>query len=192
MAQLVAVLDADVLVPILSCDLLLTTFDHDLYLPAVTPRILDEVERALQTDFAHLDAAALRRRARQVRTALGFHIHPDPGATGAVAPVNPKDRHVAAVALAVKADVVISNDRRLRHQLQALAPPITALTADEFALRLLDQDCDGVSEALDTMVAKRTRRPVTRDELIAQIASPLPRFAAKLREPPATRHSRRR
>lgn len=187
MAQLVAVLDADVLVPILSCDLLLSAFDHDLYLPVVTPCILDEIERTLQTDFAHVDRAALRRRAGQVRTALAFHTHPDPKATDAVARVNRKDRHVAAVAVAVKADVVASNDRRLRHQLQALDPPIAALTADELALRLLDQDCDGVSDVLDTMVAKRTRRPVTRHELIGELAGPLPRFAAKLRDPPDVR-----
>ena len=37
-ALLAVVLDADVLVPILSCDLLLSCFDHDLYQPVVTRR----------------------------------------------------------------------------------------------------------------------------------------------------------
>ena len=41
MSTLVAVLDADVLVPILSCDLLLSAFDEDLYHPVVTPTILE-------------------------------------------------------------------------------------------------------------------------------------------------------
>lgn len=54
-ARLVAVLDADVLVPILSCDLLLSTFEHDLFQPVVTPKILTEVEHTLIDDFAHLD-----------------------------------------------------------------------------------------------------------------------------------------
>ena len=39
MTSLVAVLDADVLVPILSCDLLLSAFDADLYRPGVTATI---------------------------------------------------------------------------------------------------------------------------------------------------------
>ncbi len=78
MHKLVAVLDADVLVPILSRDLLLTAFDHDLYVPVVAPRILDEVERNLLTDFRHLDRAALTRRAEQVRATLRFHTHPTP------------------------------------------------------------------------------------------------------------------
>lgn len=183
MAQLVAVLDADVLVPILTCDLLLSAFDHDLYVPAVTPRIVDEIERTLQDDFAHLDQAALRRRAGQVRTVLTFHTHPDPEQAEAIATVNPKDRHVAAVALAIQADIVVSKDRRLRQQLQALDPPITAMTADDFALRLLDRDPDGINGVVDTMAARRTRCPVTLEELIAQLAGPLPRFADKLQRP---------
>jgi hypothetical protein len=40
--RLVSVLDADVLVPILSCDVLLCAFDHDLYRPVVTGGVLAE------------------------------------------------------------------------------------------------------------------------------------------------------
>jgi hypothetical protein len=71
----VAVLDADVLVPILSSDLLLSAFDADLYQPVVTATILGEVERTLYADFGHLDPVALRRRVRQVRTGAGV-AHP--------------------------------------------------------------------------------------------------------------------
>ncbi len=44
MSTLVVVLDADVLVPILSCDLLLSAFDEDLYRPVVTATILHETD----------------------------------------------------------------------------------------------------------------------------------------------------
>ena len=47
MSTLVAVLDADVLVPILSCELLPSAFDEDLYRPVITATILDETERNL-------------------------------------------------------------------------------------------------------------------------------------------------
>ena len=179
-SRLVAVLDADVLVPILSCDLLLCAFDHDLYQPVVTGRILAEVERTLATDFAHLDPAAVRRRSSQVAQALAFHTHPDTEPTAAVAGVNVKDRHVAAVALASKADVVVSNDRRLRRQINQLDPPLRAVTADDLMVGLHDADRDGVDEVIATMVAKRVRRPVTRAELIGQLAGSFPRFAATL------------
>jgi rRNA-processing protein FCF1 len=179
-ARPVAVLDANVLVPILSCDLLLSAFDADLYQPFVTPTILGEVERTLRTDFGHLDPVALGRRAQQVRTVLAFHTRPDPDVTDAVSRVNTKDRHVAALAIAVKADVVVSNDRRLRRQLDQLAPPIPAADADQFAVQLLDQDRDTINEILAAMVTKRQRPLVTRDELIDQLERAFPNFTAAL------------
>jgi hypothetical protein len=70
MPRLVAVLDADVLVPILSCDFLLTAFDLGLYEPVVSTEAIAEVERSLVEDFPHLDPAGLRRRVGQMRDAL--------------------------------------------------------------------------------------------------------------------------
>lgn len=180
MRKIVAVLDADVLVPILSCDLLLTAFDSDIYLPVVAPRILDEVEHNLIADLPRLDPYALARRAQHVRTALEFHTQPDAEITDAVAVVNPKDRHVAALALASGADVVATNDRRLRGELQDLEPPLPGLTADDFAVRLLDRDGDEMRRVLDVMVAKRRRRPITRDDLVAQLSRTFPAFAAAI------------
>jgi hypothetical protein len=79
------------------------------------------------------------------------------------------------------ADVVVSNDRRLRRQLAGLAPPVPAVGADQFALQLLHQDRDAIDEVLAAMVAKRRRPPVTRDELVDQLADAFPRFTAALR-----------
>ena len=112
MSTLVAVLDTDVLVPILSCDLLLSAFDEDLYRPVITATILDETERNLVDGFTRLDPIALRGRVAQVAAALSHHTHDEGDVTAAaVATVNRKDRHVAATALAHGANLVVSNDR---------------------------------------------------------------------------------
>ncbi len=58
----VAALDANVLVPIVACDFLLTAFDHGLFEPVVSAAVLDEVERTLLEDFPHIDPDGLRRR----------------------------------------------------------------------------------------------------------------------------------
>ena len=176
-----AVLDADVLVPILSCDLVLSAFDEDLYRPVITVTILDEVERSLIAGFTHLDPAALQGRVAQVAAALSLHTH-DEGdiIAAAVAAVNPKDRHVASAALQHGADLVVSNDRRLRREINALGQPLQALTADEFAQRLLVDQPDGIDAVIDALVAKRTRRPITRIELVDQLAASFPGFAAEL------------
>jgi len=174
----VVVLDADVLVPILSCDLLLCAFDHDLYQPVVTPTILAEVERTLHEDFAHLNPEALARRAAQVAQALALHTHADAPVTEAVAGVNPKDRHVAAVALATKADFVASNDRRLRRQINQLGLRTRAVTGDELMVGLHTSQPDTLRPLIDAMVAKRVLRPVSRAELLGQLAGLFPAFVA--------------
>ncbi len=180
MSTLVAVLDADVLVPILSCDLLLSSLDADLYRPVVTATILDEVERSLIAGFTHLDPIALKGRVAQVAAALALHTHDEGDITdAAVATVNRKDRHVAATALAHGVDLIVSNDRRLRREINALGQPLRAVTGDEFAQELLLNEPDGSEAVIDALVAKRTRHPVTRTELLDQLASTLPGFAAE-------------
>lgn len=182
MPTLVAVLDADVLVPILSCDLLLSAFDEDLYRPVVTATILDEIERNLFAGFTHLDPVALRGRVAQVAAVLSRHTHDEGDATdAAVATVNRKDRHIAAAALAHGANLVVSNDRRLRREINALGGVLGAVTGDEFAQRLLVDQPDGIDAVLDALVAKRTRRPVTLSDLIDQLAGSFPGFVAELR-----------
>lgn len=181
MSTLVAVLDADVLVPILSCDLLLSAFDQDLYRPVINVTIIDEIERTLVDAFTHLDPAPLRGRVAQVAAALSLHTHDEGDITeAAVATVNRKDRHVAATALAHGADLVVSNDRRLRREINALDQSLQAVSADEFAQQLLADQADGIDAVIDALVAKRTRRPITRIELVDQLAATFPGFAAEL------------
>ena len=118
MPRLVAALDADVLVPILSCDFLLTAFDLGLYEPVVSTEAIAEVERNLIDDFPHLDPGSLRRRVGQMRDALDDHLV-DPGSLDDVPDINPKDRHVIAAALAGEASIVVTNDQRLRAEIEA-------------------------------------------------------------------------
>lgn len=79
------------------------------------------------------------------------------------------------------ADVVVSNDRRLRREINTLGEPLLAMTGDEFAQRLLVDHPDGIDAVIDALVAKRTLRPLTRAELIDQFAGSFPGFAARLR-----------
>lgn len=180
MAGPVAVLDADVLVPILSCDLLLTAFDRDLFQPVVTPKILDEVELNLLRSFPQFDPEALVRRVDQMRRALALHIRDDADEGDAVESINMKDRHVIAAALANAADVIVTNDRRLRREVAALGRPLGAVSADDFAVGLLGHDRDAVEQVIDDLVAKRVRRPVARVELLGRLADTFPSFATLL------------
>ena len=74
----------------------------------------------------------------------------------------------------------MSNDRRLRREINALGQALKAHTADDFALQLHLGQSAAVNDVVDLLTAKRTRRPITRDEMIQQLAQPLPGFAARL------------
>ena len=124
MNQPVAVLDADVLVPVLVCDLLLSMFDAELFRAAVSPTILAEVERSLIADFPRLDPDGLRRRVDAMARALALHGHDVTQENdAALAGINRKDRHVAALALTQHTDLVVTNDRRLRREITRADPP---------------------------------------------------------------------
>ena len=109
----VVVVDADVLIPILSCDFLLTGLDLALYELVVTPKILDEMERHLRSDFPDQDRDRLAVRAERVRFALRNSVAQDVTPTAAVDAVNAKDRHVAMAAIAGRATIVVRYNRIL-------------------------------------------------------------------------------
>lgn len=177
MPRLVAALDADVLVPILSCDFLLTAFDLGLYEPVVSAEAMTEVERTLIEDFPHLDPASLRRRVGQMRDALEDHLV-DPGPLGDVPEIiNPKDRHVIAAALAGEAGIVVTNDARLRAETEHADVGLVPMSGDDFGAHLWTLMPDDVDAVIRRLVAKRTKRPVTAEELMQTLRTPFPAMA---------------
>lgn len=179
MPRLVAALDADVLVPILSCDFLLTAFDLGLYEPVVSTEAIAEVERNLIEDFPNLDPDSLRRRVGQMRDALDHHLV-DPGSLDDVPDaINPNDRHVIAAALAGEASVVVTNDKRLRAEIEATDVGLVAMSADDFAAHLWELVPNDVDSVISTLVAKRTRRPLLTRELMEALRGPFPTMAAR-------------
>jgi len=113
---------------------------------------------------------------------LTLHVHDvaqEPGA--ALAGINRKDRHVAALALTQHADLVVTNDRRLRREINASSLPLRALSADEFVLHLVLDNRTLVDDVIDELVTKRQRKPVTRPALLDRLAAAVPRAVAELR-----------
>lgn len=73
----VALLDANVLVPIELCDVILSAaFDERLFRPVWSDAILDEVERTLVRLRPDLDPARLRRRVLRMRERFPEAVHP--------------------------------------------------------------------------------------------------------------------
>lgn len=178
MPRLVAALDADVLVPILSCDFLLTAFESGLYEPVVSTEVIAEVERNLIEDFPHVDPASLRRRVGQMREALEDQLVDVGSADNVPEAINPKDRHVIAAALTGEASLVVTNDKRLRSETEEAEIDLVPMSADDFAAHLFELMPDDVEAVMNTLVAKRTKRPVTTEELVAALRGPFPTMVA--------------
>jgi predicted nucleic acid-binding protein len=178
MPRLVAALDADVLVPILSCDFLLTAFDLGLYEPVVSTEAIAEVERNLLADFPHLDPDSLRRRVGQMRDALEDHLVDPASLDDVPEDINPKDRHVIAAVLAGEASIVVTNDKRLRAEVAVTDLELVAMGADDFAAHLWQVGPDDVEAVITTLVAKRTTRPVTAHEMTAAMSGWFPTMSA--------------
>lgn len=177
MPHLVAALDADVLVPILTCDFLLTAFDVGLYEPVVSVAVIAEVERTLIEDFPHIDSARLRRRVIQMCDALEDHLV-DAGSLDDVPEgVNPKDRPMIAAALGGEASIVVTNDRKLRAETGQADIDLMAMSADDFAWHLWSLMSGDVNNVIAVLVAKRTRRPVTAEELMETMRGPFPKMS---------------
>lgn len=179
MPDLVAALDADVLVPIVTCDFLLTAFDVGLYEPAVSAKALEEVQVALTEDFPHLDPQAVRARVDAMRAALEDHVvegEPVDVPLG----INDKDRHVVGAAIEAEATLIVSNDRRLRAEVNAAELDQRAIDVDEFAMHLWASSPAGVSAVVDAMVYKRRHPPVRRAVIVESLRPSMPRLATEL------------
>ena len=173
-----AVLDANVLVPILSCDLLLTAARRELFQAIWSPTILEEVTRNIIAINPDLDPERLRARIAAMSNAFPAaslsEWEPVPSA------VNEKDQHVLGVAIASEADVVVTDDAQLRRQLRADGR-IAAQRLDEFLESQATDDPEGWASVVETMAGRRRNPPTDPVALLASIERGHPRFVAIVR-----------
>ncbi len=171
----IAVLDADVLFPMMLRDTLLRVAAADCYRAHWSSRILDEVTRNLISDYGMEPA-----RAGVLRTVME-EAFPDANVEGwePLEPAmrnHPKDRHVAAAAAAVGAGIIVTSNIR---DFRDLPPGIVAMTPDDFLVSLLSKGADRLLEALVAQAAGYRRPTLSVAELMERLSGIAPEFAAK-------------
>lgn len=129
----------------------------------VSELVLLEVERNLVADFAHVEPARRLRRVADMRDFLQGHIVGVGDLDAPTGVINDKDRHVVAAAIAARADVLVTNDRRLRAEVGRSALAIRPLALDEPGEQPWHDDPRGVTQVLDAPLARRRRRPTEAD-----------------------------
>jgi len=165
----VVVLDANLLVPIVACDFLLTAADHGLFEPLVSASILEEVERNLIELRPDIDPDRLRRRVGYMRTALADNIIDTEPRPSEPAAINAKDRHVALAALGGHADLVATNDADLRVQIGPGKFAFGAVSGDDFVAELWASSPAEVALVIDSLIAKRRTPPIMPERMAEQL-----------------------
>jgi predicted nucleic acid-binding protein len=158
-----ALLDTCVLVPSVKRDVLLEIAERTVYRPLWSSEILGELSRAIHTirsvrgDAPQVTETYVRRLTMQMAVAF-----PDALVAGWERLVNtidlpdPNDRHVVAAAVAGRADVIVTENRK-HFPTEQLPSPLFTQTTDTFLLDSFDLYPEPVMTAV-RCVADRTGR----------------------------------
>lgn len=165
--------------------LLLTVAEQGLYGPVWTARILSEMSESIRRAAAkrNLPEPDTARVEGEMRTAFpeaelsaGSYERLIPEMTN-----HPKDRHVLAAAVAAKATIIVSDDRRGFARAASEPRGVRRLSAEQFLLALLTDHEDQFIAALEHMAAARRRPPNTVPAIIEALAERWPALAGALR-----------
>ncbi len=177
----IAVLDANVLFPMVLCDLLIRAALEGIYRAYWNQLILDEVVRNLVTQGRTTPEGA-RRRCANMQRALpdalvqGYEVH---------IPLmnnNAKDRHVLATAVSINAPVIVTHNRR-HFPAHALVPyNIEAHSADTFLSDLFVANPDTIQHIITEQAGDLQNPPQSVEQVLNNLSLEAPTFVNALRE----------
>lgn len=172
--MLIAVLDADVLFPMVLRDTLLRAAAAGCFRLHWSSRIRDEVTRNLIDPYGMEGAKAI------ALWALMEEVFPEAEVGGweALEPTmrnHPKDRHVAAAAATIGAQIIVTSNIR---DFADLPAGVEAMTPDQFLSVLLETAPVALISALRVQAAGYRRPPMSAAELVQQLAALAPTFSA--------------
>lgn len=170
-----AVLDACVLAPALTRNVLLSLAREEMYRPRWSDQILDETERAIVSILTNRGAddapARAARACNPIREAFPENMVTEfeQFIDGVVGLGDDNDRHVVAVAIKTKASVIVT-DNLNDFPAPVLAPyELEALSADDFIANTIDLDERAAIRALSAMRARLRNPPFSVDKLVLDL-----------------------
>jgi predicted nucleic acid-binding protein len=172
-----AVLDADVLYPMPLRDTLLSAAAGGCFQARWSPEILDEAIRNLLADRRIDQAGAkalLRNLDRHFEDAVVENYRP----FVAQMQNHPKDRHVAACAVAGGASLIVTSNIK---DFGELPNGIDAISPDAFLLRLLEETPQQLRRALAVQSARLRRPPMDVPAILDLLRTVAPSFVSAFR-----------
>lgn len=161
-----AVLDANVLYPFLTRDILLSLAAAGLYRPIWTAEIMDEWQRHLVANKPGKKEAIARTAATMTKAFPEALVTGHDTLIPSLELPDPNDRHVLAAALLSGAGVIVTENLK-DFPADKLSPyAIEAVSADSFCLSTIQLQFDDAISALRTMRLRYHAPPCSPDELI--------------------------
>ena len=182
MARFGVVLDACVLLPIASCDALLTFADGEFYQPLWNSKIIEELKDAMLLVVPQREVPQASRRIAHMQRAF-------PGATvtgweeleGAIECPDLNDRHVIATAIAGRAELIVTQNLKDFPSSALEVYGLTAISVDEFLLDLCDLDRGRTMQLFHDKVARFESPPMSLGNYCDYLHAYAPMFAELLR-----------
>lgn len=177
---LTVVLDADVLIAAPMRDTLLRAAHAGLYRARYSEEILEEVRRNL-VEKRGLSIDAARRNVDRLRAFPHKELVAEYSILIPTVTNDPEDRHVLAAAIRGKADVIVTAN--VRHFPPAALDPygIQAQIPDKFLTDLFGEHPDRIVQIIAEQAAALTNPPLTRDQVLANLAQMAPTFVQMVR-----------
>lgn len=169
----IAVLDADVLFPMILRDTLLRVAAAGGYRVHWSAKILDEVVRNL-IDQHRMDAAKAASLAQAMAGAFPDALVEGWEPLEASMSNHPKDRHVAAAAKAVGANIVVTLNLK---DFNPMPDGVVAMSPDTFLRQRLDAAPELVMAALHRQAAGYRNPATTAADLVDWLAKVVPGFS---------------
>lgn len=180
MARFAVVLDTCALVPFMSCDVLLTLADAELYQPIWSEKILRELRSTILKVRTDLSEANVDKRLNRMRLAFPEAAVESDIFYADISCPDPNDWHVIAAAIAGRAELIVTENLR-DFPPEVLEPlGLTATSVDEFLLDLYDLDPDRTYNAFLARVTELSNPPLSIGEYVATLSGISPKFAEKM------------
>lgn len=177
-----ATLDANVLHPIVTTEVLLRLADRGFFRPIWSHEILDEVRESLVR--RGLDPLKIERRIAVMDDHFPEALMEDIDRFLEAVPdqVEADDRHVVAAALAGKADAIVTNDLEDFPPDALAALNLEVQSLDEFLLNQWTLDADAVTQVLRELEEDLRRPPMTLADVFNALEQHAPEFVDVLRQ----------
>jgi predicted nucleic acid-binding protein len=174
------VLDACVLFPWALRDILLRAADTELYKLCLTDQILEEMRRNL-VQKGHITEKQGQSLVRQMKWYFNDAFDTEYTSIVSDMPINDKDRHVLAAAVASKSQIIVTQN--LKDFPRELLKPfgIEALSPDDFLMLQFSEEQEAVITILRDHISDLKKPPLTTEEALTKLENLIPRFIRLIR-----------